>query len=62
MNRQTIGKWDYLRLAIAGLAGLFFQPDWAIGALAVRGVVVGFLNITGLVFYLEKENGCFNER
>jgi len=48
MNRQTIGKWAFIvGLIMAVLAGLFFQPDWAIWVLAVLGVIVGFLNITG---------------
>jgi uncharacterized membrane protein YjjP (DUF1212 family) len=48
MNRETIGKWAFiLGLVIAVLAGLFFQPDWAIWVLAVLGVIVGFLNVTG---------------
>jgi len=28
------------------LAGLFYQPDWAIWILAILGVIVGFLNVT----------------
>ena len=28
------------------LAGLFFQPAWAIWVLAILGVIVGFLNVT----------------
>ena len=48
MNRETIGKWAFIvGLVIAVLAGLFFQPDWAIWVLAVLGVIVGFLNVTG---------------
>ncbi len=48
MNCQTIGKWAFIvGLIMAVLAGLFFQPDWAIWVLAVLGVIVGFLNITG---------------
>lgn len=47
MNRGTIGKWAFIiGLVIAVLAGLFFQPDWAIWVLAILGVIVGFLNVT----------------
>jgi hypothetical protein len=47
MNRQTIGKWSFIiGLVIAVLAGLLFQPGWAIWVLAILGVIVGFLNIT----------------
>ncbi len=47
MDRATIGKWAFiLGLVIAVLAGLFFQPTWAIWVLAILGVIVGFLNIT----------------
>lgn len=47
MNTQTIGKWAFIiGLVLAVLAGLLFQPDWAIWVLAVLGVIVGFLNIT----------------
>jgi hypothetical protein len=47
MNTATIGKWAFiLGLVIAVVAGIFFQPDWAIWVLAILGVIVGFLNIT----------------
>ena len=46
MNRETIGKWAFIiGLVISVLAGLFFQPEWAIWILAVLGVIVGFLNV-----------------
>ncbi len=46
MNRERIGKWAFIiGLVLAGIAGLFFQPRWAIWVLAVLGVIVGFLNI-----------------
>jgi hypothetical protein len=48
MNRQFIGKWAFIvGLVLAVLAGLFFQPGWALWVLAILGVIVGFLNITG---------------
>jgi hypothetical protein len=47
MNRGTIGKWTFIiGLVLAVLAGLFFQPGWAIWVLAILGVIVGFLNVT----------------
>jgi hypothetical protein len=47
MNTATIGKWAFIvGLVIAVLAGLFFQPTWAIWVLAILGVIVGLLNVT----------------
>jgi hypothetical protein len=47
MNTATIGKWAFIvGLVIAVLAGLFFQPAWAIWILAILGVIVGLLNVT----------------
>jgi hypothetical protein len=47
MKLEMIGKWAFIvGLVIAVLAGLFFQPAWAIWVLAILGVIVGFLNIT----------------
>jgi zinc transporter ZupT len=47
MDRETIGKWAFIvGLVIAVLAGLFFQPGWAIWVLAILGVIVGLVNIT----------------
>ena len=47
MNSETIGKWSFIiGLVLAVLAGLFFQPGWALWILAVLGIIVGFLNIT----------------
>jgi hypothetical protein len=47
MKRQFIGKWAFIvGLIIAVLAGLFFQPGWALWVLAILGVIVGLLNIT----------------
>jgi hypothetical protein len=46
MNQGTIGKWAFIiGLVIAVLAGLFFQPGWAIWVLAILGVIVGLLNV-----------------
>jgi hypothetical protein len=47
MKIDVIGKWVFIiGLVIAVLAGLFFQPDWAVWVLAVLGVIVGLLNVT----------------
>jgi hypothetical protein len=47
MNTATVGKWAFIAgLVIAVLAGLFFQPAWAIWVLAILGVIVGLLNVT----------------
>ena len=47
MNRETIGKWAFIiGLVIAVLAGLFWQPGWAIWVLAILGVIVGLFNVT----------------
>ena len=47
MNIAMIGKWAFIiGLVIAVLAGLFFQPAWAIWVLAILGVIVGLLNVT----------------
>jgi hypothetical protein len=47
MNTAKIGKWAFIvGLVIAVLAGLFFQPGWAIWVLAILGVIVGLLNVT----------------
>jgi len=47
MKSTTIGKWAFiLGIVIAVIAGLFYQPDWAIWVLAILGIIVGFLNVT----------------
>ena len=47
MNTAKIGKWAFIiGLVIAVLAGLFFQPGWAIWMLAILGLIVGLLNVT----------------
>ena len=47
MNPETLGKWAFIiGLVVAVLAGLFFQPGWALWVLAILGVIVGLLNIT----------------
>ena len=48
MNTANIGKWAFiLGLVVAVIAGLFYQPAWAIWVLAILGVIVGLLNVTG---------------
>jgi len=47
MKIAIIGKWAFIiGLVIAVLAGLFYQPAWAIWVLAILGVIVGLLNVT----------------
>ena len=47
MSFDKIGKWAFvIGLVISVLAGLFFQPTWAIWVLAILGVIVGLLNVT----------------
>ena len=47
MSIANIGKWAFIAgLVIAVLAGLLFQPPWAIWVVAILGLVVGFLNVT----------------
>ena len=47
MKLASIGKWAFIiGLVLAILAGLFFQPGWAIWVLAILGVIVGVINIT----------------
>jgi hypothetical protein len=47
MNTANIGKWAFiLGLVVAVIAGLFYQPTWAIWVLAILGVIVGLLNVT----------------
>ena len=47
MKLASIGKWAFIiGLVLAVLAGLFFQPGWALWVLAILGVIVGLLNVT----------------
>jgi hypothetical protein len=47
MNTAKIGKWAFIiGLVVAVLAGLLFQPGWAIWVLAILGLIVGLLNVT----------------
>ena len=47
MDREAIGKWAFIiGLVVAVLAGILFQPGWAIWVLAILGVIVGLLNVT----------------
>ncbi len=45
---EKVGKWAFVAgLVIAVLAGLGLEQAWFVWVLAVLGLVVGFLNITG---------------
>ena len=47
MDTAKIGKWAFIiGLVVAVLAGLLFQPGWAIWVLAILGLIVGLLNVT----------------
>ena len=47
MRLATVGRWAFaIGLVVAVLAGLLFQPTWAIWVLAILGVIVGVLNVT----------------
>jgi hypothetical protein len=47
MKTAMLGKWAFvIGLVLAVLAGLFFQPTWAIWVLAILGMIVGLLNVT----------------
>ena len=47
MNTAKIGKWAFIiGLVVAVLAGLLFQPGWAVWVLAILGLIVGLLNVT----------------
>jgi hypothetical protein len=45
---DVIGKWVFIvGLVLSIIAGLFFQAAWVVWVLALLGVVVGLLNVTG---------------
>jgi hypothetical protein len=47
MDTAKIGKWAFIiGLVVAVLAGLLFQPGWAVWVLAILGLIVGLLNVT----------------
>jgi hypothetical protein len=47
MRLAAVGRWAFaIGLVVAVLAGLLFQPTWAIWVLAILGVIVGVLNVT----------------
>ena len=46
MDTTKMGRWAFIiGLVIAVLAGLLWQPGWAIWVLAILGVIVGLLNV-----------------
>jgi len=48
MNLATVGKWAFIvGLVLAAVAGIFFQAAWVVWVLAILGVIVGLLNVTG---------------
>jgi hypothetical protein len=48
MNWDMIGKWAFIvGLVLAVIAGLLFNAAWVVWVLALLGVVVGLINITG---------------
>lgn len=48
MNLGIVGKWAFIvGLVIAVIAGLFLEAAWVVWVLALLGVVVGLLNVTG---------------
>ncbi len=45
---EQLGKWAFiLGLVIAVVGGLGFEQAWFVWVLAILGLVVGFLNVTG---------------
>lgn len=45
---DKVGKWTFVGgFALAVIAGLGFQAPWVTWVLALLGLVVGFLNVTG---------------
>lgn len=48
MNLAMVGKWAFIiGLVLAVLVGFVFQAGWVVWVLAVLGVIVGLLNVTG---------------
>jgi hypothetical protein len=48
MKLDVIGKWAFIvGLVLAVIAGLVFDAAWVVWVLAILGVVVGLLNVTG---------------
>ncbi len=48
MNTATVGKWAFIAgVVLAVLAGLILQASWTLTVLAILGLIVGFLNVSG---------------
>ena len=48
MKREMVGKWAFvIGLVLTVLIGHIFQAEKAIWILAILGIIVGLLNITG---------------
>jgi hypothetical protein len=45
---EKVGRWAFIAgLVLAVLAGLIFNAPWIGWVLAILGLIVGFLNVTG---------------
>jgi ATP synthase protein I len=48
MKLEMVGKWAFIvGLVLAVVVGYFFQAEWVVWVLAILGVIVGLLNVTG---------------
>jgi ATP synthase protein I len=48
MKLAMVGKWAFIvGLVLAAVVGFLFQAQWVVWVLAILGVIVGLLNITG---------------
>ena len=48
MKLDLVGKWAFIiGLVLAAVVGWLFQAQWVIWVLAILGVIVGLLNVTG---------------
>jgi ATP synthase protein I len=48
MKLEMVGKWAFIiGLVLAVVVGYIFQAAWVVWVLAILGVIVGLLNVTG---------------
>ena len=48
MKLEMVGKWAFIvGLVLSVIVGAFFQAEWVVWVLAILGVIVGVLNVTG---------------
>jgi len=48
MKLAMVGKWAFIiGLVLAVVVGYIFQAGWVVWVLAILGVIVGLLNVTG---------------